>query len=88
MDAILQSIPNLDEDNVASLVSLDDIYEIDPSFDETNPMTFVIYLEYNRKMLCDNEIETIKKIIDKLQANRVIIAKKNMNNFVNEIKCE
>tara|TARA_R110000782_G_scaffold18587_2_gene50998 strand:- start:192 stop:461 length:270 start_codon:yes stop_codon:yes gene_type:complete len=89
MEFILQSIPELSEDSVTNLVTLDQIYGIDPSFDETNPMTFVIYLEYNRQMLCDKEIETITKIIEKLKKNNIIIAKENINKFVNgEIKCE
>jgi hypothetical protein len=87
MEFILQSIPTLNDDTVSSLVTLDDIYNIDPSFDESNPMTFVIYLEYNRKMICDKEIETITKIINKLKENNIVIAKRNMEKFIDEIKC-
>jgi hypothetical protein len=87
MEKILDSIPNLDEEDTEKLITLEQIKLIDSSLDETNPMTFVIYLENNRKFLSEKDIETTLKIIEKLKYNQHLIAKKNIAKMVQEIDC-
>lgn len=88
MEDILKNIITINDEGIESMTSLEDIQLIDISFDKTNPMTYIIYLEYNRKMLSESQIETITKIIEKLKYNQQMIAKNNMKKFVNQIKCD
>jgi len=87
MEKILDSIPNLDEEDTEKLITLEQIKMIDSSLDETNPMTFVIYLENNRKFLSEKDIETTLKIIEKLKYNQHLITKKNIAKMIQEIDC-
>ena len=88
MESILNSIPSIDEENPESTITLEQIQSIDASLNQNNPMTYIIYLEHNKKNMTEEEKDTTNKIIEKLKRNNDIIAKNNIKKFFNEIKCE
>ena len=63
----------MDEDDIKQ--KLEDIHAIHSTFDENNPITFVIFLTENRADLteeqikwCEAEIDRLKKIQKKMQS--------------------
>lgn len=88
MEDILDNIITISDEGIDTFVSMEDIQLEDVSLNNSNPMSYIIYLEHNRQMLSEGQIETISKIIKKLKYNQQLIARNNLKKFVNEIKCQ
>lgn len=77
MDYILNSIDDIEDDKV----SLQQIMSLNPvTLTIDNPLTFLLYLDYNPN-LEEKERNTVIKIIEKLKRNKQMIDDYNLKKF-------
>lgn len=64
---------------------LDLIREIHPSFDEENPITYVLFLERNKEKLNEKQIELFEEEIKRLKKKQEFYTKKMLEKFTDPL---
>lgn len=87
---LLEAIPEVKkEDILSNIYLLEDIEKIHPTLTLENPLTYIVYMTYNKSLLSIEERNDIYRIIDRLKKNHknafeASIEKQGMRDYVPE----